>query len=50
MQAEFELIAPYVTAFSLMTYDYSHPQRYGSACLNHSIVISKKLHFHFLGK
>ena len=27
-QAEFESIAPFVTAVSLMTYDYSHPQRY----------------------
>jgi len=33
MQSEFESIAPYVTAVSLMTYDFSHPQRYCSVIL-----------------
>jgi len=27
-RTEFESIAPFVTAVSLMTYDFSHPHRY----------------------
>ena len=35
MQADFESIAPFVTAVSLMTYDFSPPQRYGGTCYSH---------------